>query len=263
MLAAARASHPPGIAARKGAGMVAIALALAVFGCGHSSHATGPSTTTASLNFGANNPHTVTAFGDSITQGVLEERKIQAGLLTSNNYPNDLQAMLRASDPTWRVINRGVGGEQVEQGANRIGAVLAADHPGFVLIMEGTNNASHCDEPAFIASRLQAMVQRAKANSTIPLLGTIPPNFRRETCAQDVILNTNVLLHSVASAEGIVLAEIFDGMNDPSLFGIAPGHDVLHPNNNGYHVMANIWLTALEQAVGAATTVAQLHPKHR
>jgi lysophospholipase L1-like esterase len=245
-------------------GLLTIALPLAVFGCGHSSHATGPSTTTtASLSFGSNNPHTVSAFGDSITQGVLEERRIGARLETSNNYPNVLQGLLRQKDPAWRVINRGVGGEHVEEGASRIGGVLGADHPGFILIMEGTNNASHCDDPAFIAGRLQAMVERAKANSTIPILGTIPPNFRRETCAQDVIANTNVMIHTLASMEGIVLAEIFDGMNDRSLFGLGPDRDPLHPNERGYRVMANIWLLALERAVGAVTTVAALHPKHQ
>jgi hypothetical protein len=51
-----------------------LALAVAVFGCGHSSDTTGPSlgtTTPSSVNFGANNPQTVVAFGDSITFGVL------------------------------------------------------------------------------------------------------------------------------------------------------------------------------------------------
>ena len=31
------------------------------------------------------------------------------------------------------------------------------------------------------------MVQRAKANRTVPLLGTIPPNFRNDPGARDVI----------------------------------------------------------------------------
>ena len=58
-----------------------LAVVVAVFGCGHSSDTTGPSsgtTTAAQFDFGSNNPRTVSAFGDSITFGVLEERRIRA-----------------------------------------------------------------------------------------------------------------------------------------------------------------------------------------
>jgi lysophospholipase L1-like esterase len=238
-----------------------LVLLVALAGCsGHSSGSTGPTSNApaaAGLDFGANTPHTVSAFGDSITQGVLELRRIGVRLETSQNYPAVLQGMLQRLDPAWRVINRGQGGEHVEDGANRIRDVLAADRPGFILIMEGTNNASHCDDAAFIVDRLRVMVERAKANRTIPLLGTIPPNFRSPACAQDVIDEANLLIRNLAAAEGIVLAEIFDGMNDRQLFGLAPDRDPLHPNEQGYRVMAGIWNTALSRVISGATAVAQ------
>jgi lysophospholipase L1-like esterase len=243
-----------------------LALVVAVFGCGHSSDTTGPSmgtTTASSVNFGSNNPQTVAAFGDSITFGVLEERRLRAALDTSNNYPNVLQGLLQRLDPAWRVINRGRGGEVVQDGATRIGDVLHSDRPGFILIMEGTNNASRCDDAVFIVERLRTMVERAKANRTIPLLGTIPPNFRNDPCAHDVIDAANGLIRGLASAEGIVLAEIFTGMNNRSLFGLAPDRDPLHPNEEGYRVMANIWLAALKQAIPGGGTVVALHPKRK
>jgi lysophospholipase L1-like esterase len=241
-----------------------LALVVAVVGCGHSSDSTGPSSATASqFDFGSNDPRKVVAFGDSITLGVLEERRIGARLETSNNYPNILQGLLQRLDPAWHVINRGRGGELVQDGANRISDVLRSDHPGFILIMEGTNNASHCDDAVFIMERLRTMVERAKSNKTIPLLGTIPPNFRNDPCAQDVIDQANQLIRGLASAEGTVLAEIFDGMNNRNLFGLAPDRDPLHPNEEGYRVMANIWFGALKQAIpGGGTTVA-LHPKRK
>ncbi len=253
--------------AQAGGGLVLLAVGLTLPGCGHSSDTTGPSTsssgtttttTASSFDFGSNNPRAVDAFGDSITFGVLEERRVRAGLSTSNNYPNLLQSMLQGLDPAWRVINRGQPGEVVQDGANRIIGVLSTDHPGFILIMEGTNNASRCDDNTFILDALKSMVDRAKANKTIPVLGTIPPNFRNDPCAHDTIDGTNVLIRGLASAEGIVLAEIFDGMNDRSLFGLAPDRDPLHPNEQGYRVMANIWFNALEQAIpGGGTAVAQ------
>jgi lysophospholipase L1-like esterase len=177
-----------------------LALVIAVSGCGHSSDTTGPSpgtTTASSLDFGSNNPRTVSAFGDSITFGVLEERRIRAALETSSNYPNVLQGLLQRLDPAWHVINRGRGGELVQDGAMRIGDVLGGDHPGFILIMEGTNNASRCDDPSFILGNLRTMVHRAKANKTIPLLGTIPPNFRNDPCAHNVIDSANGLIRGL------------------------------------------------------------------
>jgi lysophospholipase L1-like esterase len=243
-----------------------LALVVAVVGCGHSSDTVGPSlgTPTASnVDFGSNNPRTVAAFGDSITFGVLEERRIRANLDTANNYPSVLQGLLQRLDPAWRVTNRGRGGELVQDGASRISDVLRSDRPGFVLIMEGTNNASRCDDPAFIAGALRTMVERAKANKTIPLLGTIPPNFRNDPCAHDVIDSANGLIRGLASAEGIVLAEIFNGMNDRNLFGLAPDRDPLHPNEQGYRVMANIWFSALKQAIPGGGTVVALHPRRK
>jgi acyl-CoA thioesterase-1 len=174
-----------------------------------------------------------------------------------------LQGLLQRLDPAWRVTNRGRGGELVQDGASRISDVLRSDRPGFVLIMEGTNNASRCDDPAVIAGALRTMVERAKANQTVPLLGTIPPNFRNDPCAHDVIDSANGLIRGLASAEGIVLADIFNGMNDRNLFGLAPDRDPLHPNEQGYRVMANIWLNALRQAIPGGATVVALHPKKK
>ena len=233
-----------------------------VLGCGHSSDSTGPKITSTG-DFGDNNPRLVAAFGDSITLGVLEERRLRASLETSNNYPNVLQGLLQRLDPAWRVVNRGRGGELVQDGAIRIGDVLRSDRPGFILIMEGTNNASDCDAAGFILNHLRTMVERAKANKTVPVLGTIPPNFRNDPCAHDVIDQTNGLIRGLASAEGIVLAEIFDGMNNRSLFGLAPDRDPLHPNETGYRVMANIWFSALKQVIPGGGTSVALHPRKK
>jgi lysophospholipase L1-like esterase len=60
----------------------------------------------------------------------------------------------------------------------------------------------------------------------------------------------------MAQARGAVLVEIFDGMNDRSLFGVTPDRDPLHPNEQGYAVMAGIWFGAMQKAVpGGATAL--------
>ncbi len=238
-------SGPGRSLSRRGAGRLAAALtllaALGSAGCGGgSSTSSGSSAATpADFDFGANNPLLADAFGDSITEG------------NGGSYPSILQSMLRGGDPNWRVNNRGLGGERVEQGAARLPGVLGADHPGSVLILEGTNNAGVADDPAFIVANLQQMVQTARGNQTIPVLATIPPNFRsfsNPAIVQGVIDEANAMIRSMARAERVVLAEIHDGMNDPSLFGDAEG-DPLHPNAQGYAVMAGIWFDALQRAL--------------
>jgi lysophospholipase L1-like esterase len=238
------------------------AAALAAAGCGGgSSDTTSSSATPANFDFGNNDPRKVTAFGDSITAGVLEEKRRDLGLSTSNNYPNLLQAKLRALDPAWRVVNRGVPGERVAAGLARLPFILTLDRSGFVLIMEGINDADACGDPSTVASTLRSMVGIVKANHAIPILGTLTPVFRNDPCAQDVVSRVNALLPGIAAAEHIVLANIFNGMNDRSLFGLAPDRDPLHPNERGYAVMADIWYQAMLQALpGGVTTALRKRP---
>ena len=239
-----------------GLGFVLLAAGCGGGGGGGSSSTSSSSQTPADFDFGPNNPRKVTAFGDSITQGFLELRRRDLALTTSNNYPALLQGQLRSLEPGWVVVNRGRGGEESGEGSRRIGTVLAIDKPGFVLIMEGTNDATDCLDANVVANNLRGMVQIAKANQSIPIIGTVPPDFRNDPCAQDVVNQVNFHVRSIASSEGIVLAPVFEGMNDRSLFGLSPSRDPLHPNERGYAVLADIWFQAMLQAIPGGVTTA-------
>jgi acyl-CoA thioesterase-1 len=238
---------------------VCLALALlAAAGCGggKSSSTSSSSQAASDFDFGNNDPRKATAFGDSITYGFLDQQRRGFRLTTSNNYPSILQGKLQSLDPAWRVINRGVGGEHSGEGAARLPSILRLDRPGFVLIMEGTNDAHQCMDSIALVNNLRSMVQAAVANKTIPIIGTIPPSFRNNPCADDIITEANINIHSLASASNIVVAEIFDGMNQRELFGISPDRDPIHPNEQGYRVMADIWYTAMLQAIPGGVTAA-------
>jgi acyl-CoA thioesterase-1 len=231
---------------------------LAVAGCGggKSSSTSSSSQTASDFDFGDNNPRKATAFGDSITQGILDQQRRGFGLSTSNNYPNILQGRLQGLDSAWRVVNRGVGGEHSGEGAARLPSILRIDRPGFVLILEGTNDAHQCMDSIALVNNLRSMVRAAIANKTIPIIGTIPPSFRNNPCADDIIAEVNPQIRALASASNIVVAEIFDGMNQRELFGISPDRDPIHPNEQGYRVMADIWYTAMLQAIPGGVTAA-------
>lgn len=239
---------------RPGLGLLALALLTACGGGGGGRNPAGPDAepppqTVQPFDFGPNDPFRVTAFGDSITLGVLDE-----GLVTSRSYPAVLQGMLRGLDARYRVINRGVGGEVTAQGLPRFPGVLARDRPGYVLIMEGTNDADFGEDADSVLRNLERMVDLAQRNHTIPVLGTIPPNFRTPSFPQVTIRIANERIRTLARTRGVVLAEIFDGMNDRSLFGDPRRgiEDPLHPNERGYAVMAGIWFAAMQQAIRPA-----------
>ena len=235
-----------------------LALLVAATGCGggKSSSSTASSQASADFDFGNNNSRKATAFGDSITVGFLDQQRRGFRLTTSNNYPNILQGKLQSLDPAWRVVNRGVGGEHSGEGAARLPSILRIDQPGFVLILEGTNDAHQCLDSRALINNLASMVRAAQANKTIPIIGTIPPSFRNNPCADDIIAEANANIHALAQGSGIVVAEIFDGMNQRDLFGISPDRDPIHPNERGYQVMADIWFQAMLQAVPGGLTAA-------
>ena len=223
---------------------------LAATGCGGgSSSATGTSQTPASFDFSGNNPTKATAFGDSITLGVLELKRRDLRLTTANNYPAILQSRLQGLDPAWRVVNRGRSGEHTFEGVSRLPSTLASDQPGYVLILEGSNDAQACLDTSVASSNLQNMVRIARTNRSIPIIGTIPPSFRDNPCANNFINAVNTNIRGFASAENVVVAEIFNGMNQRELFGVSPGRDPLHPNELGYQVMADIWYQAMLRAI--------------
>jgi lysophospholipase L1-like esterase len=230
---------------------------LAAAGCGGgSSSSTGSSQTPANFDFGGNSPTKATAFGDSITVGVLELKRRDLRLTTANNYPALLQGKLQGLDPAWRVINRGRSGEHTFEGVGRLPSVLASDKPGFVLLLEGSNDAEACLDSGVATNNLRNMVRIARTSQSIPIIGTIPPSFRNNPCADNVIDTVNSNIRGFASAENVMVAEIHDGMNHRELFGTAPGRDPLHPNEAGYRVMADIWFQAMLQAIPGGVNMA-------
>jgi acyl-CoA thioesterase-1 len=235
-----------------------LALLVTAAGCGggKSSSSTASSQASVDFDFGNNNTRKVTAFGDSITVGFLDQKRRDFRLTTSNNYPSILQGRLQSLDPAWRVVNRGVGGEHSGEGAARLPSILRVDQPGFVLIKEGTNDAHQCMDTRALINNLASMIRAAQTNKTIPIIGTIPPSFRNNPCADDIIAEANASIHSLAAGSNIVVAEIFDGMNQRELFGISPDRDPIHPNEQGYRVMADIWFQAMMQATPGGLTAA-------
>jgi acyl-CoA thioesterase-1 len=178
----------------------------------------------------------VLAFGDSITAGV--------GADLSGGYPDILQDLLAAKGLPLEVTNAGVGGESVFTGADRLPATLDASTivPGIVLVLEGINGLG--DDEESIESTLDAlldMVAAVRARGGLPILGTLTPVKDPDTRGSAVAA-LNARIRQVAAQQGIRLAD------HQKAFGGNLGllnADGLHPNDDGYQVMAETWRAAI------------------
>ena len=105
---------------------------------------------------GGNQTNVVVCIGDSIT---------------ARGYPPYL------ADATGMiVVNAGKGGEGSGGTAGRAPGVLAEYRPAYLCILTGINDVSGGDAPIeTIVANIESIVNAAKANNTIPVVGTLTP----------------------------------------------------------------------------------------
>ncbi len=194
-----------------------------------------PTTPTEPVNFGENDPARVTAIGDSITEGTPDG---------GTPYPARLEGLLRGRNPRARVNNRGVGGQTTPDGLSTVSHALVADRPGFLLVMEGTNDVRTGMSLNAASANLREMVRRAKANFTVPILATVPPQIAESSRFQDGTIALNNMIRQIAAEERVTLAEVFAAFTDPSFLQ----SDGLHPTDKGNQAIAMVFDSALTRA---------------
>lgn len=226
-------SQPPTrVAALLSIGLLALVI---LGGCGGNGGRTTSPTPTEPVNFGENDPARVTAIGDSITEGT------DGG---GTPYPARLEGLLRGRNPRARVNNRGAGGQTTPGGLSTVSHALVADRPGFLLIMEGTNDVRTGMSLSEAAGNLREMVRRAKANFTVPILATVPPQIGESSRFQDATVALNGMIRQIATEERVTLADVFAAFPDPSFLQ----SDGLHPTDKGNQAIAMVFDAALMRA---------------
>ena len=189
------------------------------------------------------------AFGDSITMGFLRdptEHTVEAQPLFVSpveNYPYLLEQMLREryGNSEIVVLNRGVGGETLLEGQERIESVLSADNPEVILILEGYNDV-HSIPTSDARSALRAIARTSQVAGVEVVLATLfQVSDDREDSrpgSQDAIASLNVQIRRLASTlglGGVADLEAAFGRNSTLL-----GTDGLHPNPAGYQRIAEV-----------------------
>lgn len=202
-------------------------------------------------------PHQVlVAFGDSITEGACATEGAH------RDYPEQLAALLaaqRGADRSWIIINSGISGNRLlHDGAGQKALARfdrdALDITGVkaVLLLEGINDIGWAFDPqgnggplsaADIIGAYQDLIRRAHAKGLQVFLGTLAPYEGAKYAhpeGEKVREAVNAWIRKKEGFEGVVDFEA--ALRDPAsplhYLGADQCGDDLHPNDAGYHAMA-------------------------
>jgi lysophospholipase L1-like esterase len=216
-------------------------------------------TDTAGYGVGDGPTSVVSCLGDSITNGYP-----YGG--TDNTYPARLLVMLEAThgSGSFEVINHGVDGYRADQVlADLQGLNWMAEDPDFVLLMVGGNDLAQEVLPDLsnlfqvinqTVSEVQAIVDlvtaHANADGSHPqiIVSAFPPNRLSDSGGSAVVAFYNSSLESNLTGLDLWITDNWDDLYDPET-GQARASlmfDAVHPNVDGYIVIAGNWFEAIE-----------------
>ena len=195
------------------------------------------------------------AFGDSITEGKPGTSSYYPGISQFHEaYAEVLYNLLteRYSAQVIELYDEGFGGERAQpNGAARLPGVLRADTPQVLLLQEGANDVNGDGEVAIpgLISALREMTQEARRQGVVVLLATLLPERPggKRALHPEAIAPANVKIREVAASEGAILVDLYEafgGSADPWL-----DPDGLHPNADGYKLMAPVAEVAIQKAL--------------
>lgn len=166
----------------------------------------------------------ILAFGDSLTHG--------NGAKENESYPAVLQELTGL-----QVINAGISGEESEPGLNRLPGILEKHKPQLLILCHGGNDLLRKKDINKMESNIRNMIQLAKdKNIPVVMLGVPKPGF---------FLSSFEVYEKIATSTGIIFIEdlIPDVLGDNSLKS-----DTVHPNKEGYRVMAETINSVLKES---------------
>lgn len=181
----------------------------------------------------------VVFMGDSITQGWAQKR---AAFFDGTGY-----------------VGRGISGQTTAQMLLRFRRDVIALKPAAVLILAGTNDVAENAGPMTdgqIVDNLAAMVDIARANTVVPIVGSVPPAttfaWRKEIAPTLRIRELNARIRAWAADRKVVYADFWTAMALAD-GGMNPAYaeDTVHPNDAGYAVMEPVARKAIAEALAA------------
>jgi acyl-CoA thioesterase I len=177
-------------------------------------------------------PFTILALGDSLTAGL--------GLDGPQAFPARLEAALKARGHDVLIINAGVSGDTVSQGAARLEWSLTDDVDA-VLVALGANDALRGLPPEQAEAALDEILAKLRATNlpTLILGMRSPPNL-----GPDYALKFEAMFPTLAAKHGASLYPFFlEGVAANASLNQADG---IHPNAKGVDEIVKRVLPAVE-----------------
>lgn len=155
-------------------------------------------------------------------------------------------------------VNRGIGGQTTPQMLLRFQQDVIALQPKVVVILAGTNDIAGNTGPitvSMIMDNIKSMAQLARANDIAVVLCSVLPAYdypwRKGKEPNLKIPALNKLIQAYAEENNLVYLDYFSVMEDGNN-GLQEGYtyDGVHPDENGYKVMAPLAEAAVSKALG-------------
>jgi lysophospholipase L1-like esterase len=194
----------------------------------------------------AGTPITIVAIGSSSTAG--------AGASSpSLNYPSRLQAELSAEFPRhqFKVINRGVNGEEVKDMLRRFDSAVIAEKPDLVLWQLGTNSVLRDHPIDDRGAAIREGIAKIKAQGADIVL--IDPQFAPKVISKPGISGVVRLIATMAKAENVDLFQRYEVMrhwrdDDHMAIESFVSPDGVHMNDWSYGCLAKSLAAAITEA---------------
>jgi lysophospholipase L1-like esterase len=222
---------------------------------------------------------TFLAFGDSITFGEDGNSFTLTSLpgdpfglafphvvLIGQQYPTVLQQLLAAryTLQTILVTNAGLRGELAgtSSAVSRFVNLVSTRQFEAALIMEGTNDVFD-GTPSKIGpaiSGLRSMIQAAKVRGVRPYVATVPPmdpNRPRGRLGYTTVPVLNDEIRALARTEGVTLVDVNQAFSGDLALLSADG---LHPNANGFELIAKTFFDAIRSTLETSAPASQVWP---
>ncbi len=162
--------------------------------------------------------------------------------------------------PNKPYLNRGISGQTTPQMLLRFRADVIAHKPKVVVLLAGTNDIAGNTGPMtleMIQDNYASMAELAKANgikfvfaSVLPIHDYNAQRKQSERRPPEKILKLNEWLKAYCAKNGHVYLDYFSKtVDDKGFLKVELANDGLHPNAEGYKVMAPLAEAAIQQAL--------------
>lgn len=172
-------------------------------------------------------------------------------------------------------LNRGIGGQITGQMLGRLKADVLDRKPSVMVLLGGTNDLARGVSLSAIENNITMIADLAAAHSVLPVLASVlpvsdyhadrDPRFKQTPKRRpEDILALNAWLKQFCASRGYVYLDYFSAMVDEKgMLRADLANDGLHPNAEGYKIMAPLAEQAIATALAARKSPQKARERRR